>query len=71
MVVKYDNGELETVTIMQTEPDKDFSPPVVGTAVCVRTRGGRYLAEVKEVTEVTITKVWNSNGSMKCLDSIL
>lgn len=64
VLVKYENGEVETVTIVQTEPDEDFSPLMDGTTVCVKTRGGRYFMEANEVTDVTITKVWNSSTSM-------
>ena len=43
LVFEYDNGEMETVNIGQTEPEEDFGRPTVGTTLCVKGRGGKYL----------------------------
>ena len=53
LVVEYDNGEMETVTIAQTEPDGDFGPPTVGATLCVKSRGGKYSATIKDVLQET------------------
>lgn len=53
-MVKYDNGEIETVAIGHAEPEGDFSPPAVGSSLCVKSRGGKYSAIVQDVLEVCI-----------------
>ena len=35
----------------QVEPEEDFSPPLVGSTLCVKSRGGKYAATVKDVIE--------------------
>ena len=50
--MEYDNGELETIEVTRAEPDEGFNPPSVGTTICVKSRGGKYSAQIKEVTEV-------------------
>ena len=53
LVVKYHNGEVQTVNIGHAEPEgDDFGPPVIGCSVCVKSRGGKYSAIIQEVLEV-------------------
>lgn len=51
LVVEYDNGELETLNVGQTEPEGDFGPPNVGSTLCVKSRGGKYCAVVKDIMQ--------------------
>ena len=48
LLVEYDNGEMETVTISHTEPGEGFNPPVIGESVCVKSRGGKYSALIRD-----------------------
>lgn len=49
--MEYDNGEIESVRIVNLEPDDgDFSTPSVGDGVCVKSRGGKYSAKIREIT---------------------
>lgn len=50
IVVKYDNGEVQTVNIghAETEGD-DLGPPAIGCSVCMKSRGGKYSAVVQDV----------------------
>ena len=52
VTVEYDNGEKETVSIKNTEPNDDFKPPIVDSEVCVKSRGGKYSARIVEIFEV-------------------
>ena len=52
ILVEYTNGELETVTTIHTEPDGEFSPPIAGMTIFVKSKGAKYSAIIKEVTEV-------------------
>lgn len=51
IVVEYDNGEIENVAMGHVEPEDDFSPPTLGATLCVKSRGGKYAATVKDVIE--------------------
>ena len=53
--MKYDNGEVATVTIGHAEPEgDDFGPPAIGSSVCVKSRGTKYSAIIQDVLEVCI-----------------
>ena len=49
--MEYDNSEIETVGVGQVEPEDDFCPPMPGSTLCVKSRGGKYAAIVKEILQ--------------------
>ena len=49
--MEYDNSETETVAVGQVEHEDDFCPPVPGSTLCVKSRGGKYVAIVKEILQ--------------------
>ena len=48
LTVVYENGEVDTMSIKQVEPN-DFDPPEVGSVVCAVVRGSCYKATVQDV----------------------
>ena len=50
-MVAYDNSEVETVLVGLVEPEEDFGPPVPGATLCVKSRGTKYSAVVKDIIQ--------------------
>ena len=59
IVVRYGNGEMETVSMGKIKPYDDiFEPPTIGSKICVHSRGGSYTATVEDILqEVSVLNI--------------
>ena len=75
-MVAYDNSEVETVLVGLVQSEEDFGPPVPGATLCVKNRGTKYSAVVKDIIqEVCLcvhasTVVYNRQSSVLYTDNV-